>query len=82
MPVGISHLFDQRGRAVLEAAVERLPPGSPEDGTGRGLGFAQYKNVETHAAVAVELAVDDEAKVRLQRAVIAADAGEIVDRQD
>jgi CO/xanthine dehydrogenase Mo-binding subunit len=77
----LNHLSDQRGRAVLEAVAKRLPPGSPEDGIGRGLGFAQYKNVETYAAVAVELTVDDEAKVRLQRAVIAADAGEIVDCQ-
>lgn len=77
----LRHLFDRRGQAVLEAAAERLPPGSPEGGIGRGLGFARYKNAEAYAAVAIELAVDDEAKVRLRRAVIAADSGEIVDRQ-
>lgn len=77
----LRHLSDTRGRTVLEAAAKLLPPGSPESGVGRGIGFARYKNAEAYAAIAIEVAVDDEAKVHLRRAVIAADAGEIVDRQ-
>ena len=77
----LRHLSDPRGRAVLEAAAKLLPPGSPESGVGRGIGFARYKNAEAYAAIAIEVSVDDAAKVHLRRAVIAADAGEIVDRQ-
>jgi CO/xanthine dehydrogenase Mo-binding subunit len=51
-----------------------------ENGTGRGFGFAQYKNSAAYAAVAVDLTVDDMARVILRRAVVAADAGEIIDR--
>src|SRR5262249_29418364 len=49
-------------------------------GRGRGLAFARYKNVKAWCAVAVELSVDDEtAAIHLERAVLAADAGQIVD---
>ena len=78
------HLEDPRTRAVLDAAAERIgwtrrvesetPPG-----TGRGLAVARYKNVKGYCAVAVEARVGDDASVALHRAVIAADAGEIVD---
>ena len=47
---------------------------------GRGFGFARYKNEKAYCAVAIEVAVNDAARVRLRRAVIAADAGEIIDR--
>jgi CO/xanthine dehydrogenase Mo-binding subunit len=45
-----------------------------------GFGFARYKNAEAYAAVLVELRVDDAtAAVVLERIVIAADAGQVVD---
>jgi len=45
-----------------------------------GLAYARYKNSACYAAVVVEVAVDDDtAEVRLARAVIAADAGQVVD---
>jgi CO/xanthine dehydrogenase Mo-binding subunit len=45
-----------------------------------GIGFARYKNIAAYAAVIVTASVDDAtAAVRLRRAVIAADAGEVVD---
>ena len=76
----LRHLTDQRARKVVELAAERLgPPG--QDGIGRGIGFARYKNAEAYAAVGMELSVGDDARIVLQRAVIAADAGEIIDRQ-
>ena len=76
----LRHLTDRRARKVVELAAERLgPPG--RDGIGRGIGFARYKNAEAYAAVGMELSVGDDARIWLRRAVIAADAGEIIDRQ-
>jgi CO/xanthine dehydrogenase Mo-binding subunit len=77
----LRHLPDPRPRKVIEAAAERLASWSKSDGIGHGFGFAQYKNSAAYAAVGIALAVDDQAHVRLHRAVIAADAGDIVDRK-
>ncbi len=78
----LRHLSDPRGRAVIEAAAARLDPSGADcpEGRGRGLGFAQYKNSAAYAAVIMEVSVSDAAEIRLERCVIAADAGEIVDR--
>ncbi len=78
----LSHLSDPRGRAVIEAAAERLDPSGADcpEGRGRGIGFAQYKNSAAYAAVVMEVAVSDAGEIRLERCVIAADAGEIADR--
>ena len=79
------HLVDARTRAVLDAAAERLgwtarrAGTGPRDGSGRGIAVARYKNAKSYCAVAVETRVGDDAVVHLLRAVIAADAGEIVD---
>ena len=77
----LRHLTDPRARRLIESVAERLGPSKRGGGTGRGLAFARYKNSHAYAAVGIELSVDDDARVRLHRAVIAADAGEIVDRQ-
>ena len=67
------HLEDARTRAVLDTAAERFgwaartESGTPA-GTGRGIAVARYKNAK-----------GDDAVVHLIRAVIAADAGEIVE---
>ena len=76
------HLEDARTRAVLDAAAERIgwtarPAGNA--GAGHGIAVARYKNLKSYCAVAVEVQVSDDAKVDLRRAVIAVDAGEIVD---
>ena len=79
------HLEEPRTRAVLDAAAERFgwtarrAAANPGDGSGRGIAVARYKNAKSYCAVAVEARVGDDAVVRLLRAVIAADAGEIVD---
>ena len=77
------HLDDARTRAVLDTAAERFGwserPAGAGNGIGRGIAVARYKNRKSYCAVAVELAVGDDATVDLRRAVIAADAGEIVD---
>ena len=78
----LRHLSDPRGRAVIEAAAERLDPSGADcpEGRGRGIGFAQYTNSASYAAVVMEISVSDTGEIRLERCVIAADAGEIVDR--
>jgi CO/xanthine dehydrogenase Mo-binding subunit len=73
------HLADERAKAVLEAAAGHLASSPAAPGRGRGIGFAQYKNAKAYAAVGIELEVTDAAEVRLHRAVIAADAGQVVD---
>ncbi|MGB6539014.1 MAG: molybdopterin cofactor-binding domain-containing protein [Xanthobacteraceae bacterium] len=77
----LRHLIDERAHAVLNAAAERAQWGraNPRADTGRGLAFARYNNLKAYAAVIVDLRVDDAAKVHLDRIVIAADAGQIVD---
>jgi CO/xanthine dehydrogenase Mo-binding subunit len=80
----LRQLEDARARDVIRAAAERLGwPAQPRPrraGRGRGLGFARYKNAKAWCAVALELSVDDaSAAIRLERAVVAADAGQVVD---
>jgi CO/xanthine dehydrogenase Mo-binding subunit len=73
----LRHLADERARAVLEAAAEKAGP--RPDGRGRGIAFAQYKNRQSYVAVAVDLTVNrDSGHIRLERAVVAVDAGQIV----
>ncbi|MAU00383.1 MAG: aldehyde dehydrogenase [Anaerolineaceae bacterium] len=87
----LRHLKDERARAVIEAAAEKAnwqprtqPIGNGSAGaehsrSGRGIAFAQYKNIQCYTAVIVELTVDRENnEIKLQRAIIAADAGQIV----
>jgi nicotinate dehydrogenase subunit B len=79
----LRHLEDPRARDVVRAAAERAgwrPGEEREFGLGRGFGFARYKNAAGYAAVVIDLALDDETStIRVDRAVIAADVGEIVD---
>ncbi|MHA1939791.1 MAG: molybdopterin cofactor-binding domain-containing protein, partial [Candidatus Thorarchaeota archaeon] len=66
-----------RARAVIEAAVEKA--GRRPDGRGRGIAFARYKNQESYVAVVVDLSVNRaRGHIHLERAVLAADAGQIV----
>ena len=77
------HLEDARTRAVLDAAAERFGwtagAAGSGPGIGRGIAVARYKNMKSYCAAAVEVEVGDDAKVVLRRAVVAVDAGEIVD---
>lgn len=78
----LRHLEDGRARAVIEAAAEKAGWGQEEgkgNGWGQGMAFAQYKNRQTYAAVVVDVRVEVESGViYLERAVITADAGEVV----
>ena len=81
----LRHLDDARTRAVLAAAADRFgwrtrPAKAAGTGVkGHGIAVARYKNAKGYCAVAVEIEVGDDATINLERAVIAADAGEIVD---
>jgi CO/xanthine dehydrogenase Mo-binding subunit len=78
----LRNLKDGRARAVIRAAAEKAnwQPGQHfGQNRGRGLAFAQYKNRQCYAAVVVDLHVDRESgEIKLERAIIAADAGQVV----
>jgi CO/xanthine dehydrogenase Mo-binding subunit len=75
----LSVLTDARARAVIERVAQisnwqaALPSGT---GKGRGLGFAQYKNMAAYAAVVAEVEVEE--TVRIVRTWCAADGGLII----
>lgn len=79
----LRNLEDDRARAVLLAAADRSGWTAGErrgPGRGRGIGFARYKNAAGYAAVVIDLRLDDATSaIRVERAVIAADVGEVVD---
>jgi len=79
----LQHLTDERAKAVIEAAAQKIgwqPRLRPNgNGRGQGIAFAQYKNLQCYAAIAVEVTVDRESgQIAVPRAVIAADAGQVV----
>jgi CO/xanthine dehydrogenase Mo-binding subunit len=76
----LRHLADPRARAVVEAVASRAAWRSGGgDGRGQGFAFARYENDKAYAAVVVEVSVGSDAAIRLERAWIAADAGQVVD---
>jgi CO/xanthine dehydrogenase Mo-binding subunit len=82
----LAHLSDERARAVIEAGAARAaqrapgPSGDPQRPRGRGMAFSRYENHKCYAAVFVALEIDLASHaIRLLHAVIAADAGLIVD---
>jgi CO/xanthine dehydrogenase Mo-binding subunit len=78
----LKHLKDPRARAVIEAAAAKAgwQPGKKGDGSrGRGIAFAQYKNLAAYVAVVADVIVDRRTgKVRVERAVAAVDGGLII----
>jgi nicotinate dehydrogenase subunit B len=76
----LRNLEDERARAVIEAAADKANWGSPtEEKQGRGMAFARYRNSAAYCAVVVEARVDTESgEIHLVRAVIAAEAGQVV----
>lgn len=75
----LRHLDDKRARAVVTAAADRLNAIETPSNRGRGIAFSQYTNSKAYAAVGVELEVLDDATIKLHRAVVAVDAGQVVD---
>ncbi len=78
----LRHLKDPRARTVVEAVAARAPwkRKFKSDGThGLGFGFAKYKNLACYVACIAEVEVDRKTgKVKVQRVVTAADAGQII----
>ncbi|MFP2929806.1 molybdopterin cofactor-binding domain-containing protein [Pyxidicoccus sp. 3LG] len=77
----LRQLQDVRAKDVIQKAAERFgwsdAPRPP--GRGRGIAFARYKNVASYCAVCMEVSVDAQTgAIRVLRAVVAADAGEVV----
>jgi len=77
----LRHLDDERARDVVQTLGDRMAAdrAGADEGRGAGMAFARYKNVAAYCAVGIELGVTDEAAVKLHRAWIVADAGEVVD---
>jgi len=77
----MDYLSDYRAKAVLEAAVEKANSRIISKGVeqGRGFALARYKNAKCYAAVAVDVLVNDYGAIKLLKAVIAADAGQVID---
>ncbi len=78
----LAHLDDPRAVAVLREAARLggwggAAPAGP--GVGRGVAFAQYKNLMAYVAVVAEVAVDrGTGAIRVRRVATAVDAGEVV----
>ena len=79
----LNHLSDKRARDVIQKAAEKTnwTQGSSgqNNGYGRGIGFAQYKNQKCYVAVIFDVYVNTTTgQIHLKRATIAADAGHVV----
>jgi len=79
----LQHLQDRRAQDVLQAIADAAHwkdvTLQSQGGRGWGIAFAQYKNRQCYAAVAVEVEVDPEiGNISLLQAIITADAGQIV----
>jgi CO/xanthine dehydrogenase Mo-binding subunit len=78
----LRHLNDPRAAAVIETVRELagVAPGEDADrAPGRGLAFAQYKNLAAYLALVVDITIDRESGlVRVLRAYAALDAGQII----
>ncbi len=75
----LRHLEDERAKACVRVVADNLFKSKKQANKGRGIGFAQYTNSKAYSAVGVELEVGDDAVVKLHRAVVSVDAGQIVD---
>ena len=78
----LRHMKNPRARAVIELAAQKAGWKAGEKGTaganetkGRGIAFAQYKNLAAYCAVVADVTVDRAGNVRVTRAVAAVDAG-------
>jgi CO/xanthine dehydrogenase Mo-binding subunit len=78
----LRHLTDPRATAVIEAVRELagVAPGRNADqALGRGLAFAQYKNLAAYLAMVTDITIDRESGlIRVLRAYAALDAGQII----
>jgi CO/xanthine dehydrogenase Mo-binding subunit len=77
----LAHLHDERAKNVLRSLRDWLPVRPAGQFRGRGVGFAQYKNAQTHCAIAVDLRIEEApVAIHMERVWIVADAGLVIDR--
>ena len=78
----LQNLKDERAKAVIKTAAKKANWRYGKDlgsNRGQGIAFAQYKNRQCYTAVVVELTVKPEnGEIQLERVVIAADAGQVI----
>ena len=77
----LRHMKNPRARAVIELAAQKSgwkPNAKGNGNTGRGIAFAQYKNLAAFCAVVAEVTVDRNGNVKVTRAVSAVDAGLVI----
>ena len=74
----LAKLTDERARQVIQRAAELAgwSEARPEDGLGRGVAYARYKNVSAYCAVVAEVEATEDLKVR--RLIFVVDAGRVV----
>jgi nicotinate dehydrogenase subunit B len=74
----LEKLQDARAKAVIRRAAELAGWGSTttEEGIGRGIAYARYKNVSAYCAVVAEVEAAESLKVR--RLLVVVDAGRVV----
>ena len=77
----LRHMDDPRAQDVIRLAARQFgwPRRARQPGRGVGFAFSKYKNLMGYVAMAVEISVErDTGKVRLERAEVAVDCGQIV----
>lgn len=77
----MDHLQDPRAKTVIQQAAERFGwhAWRPAGASGRGIGFARYKNLAAYCCVCIEVQVNSvTGEIAVVRAVAAVDVGEIV----
>lgn len=77
----LRHMEDPRALDVIRLAAQKFgwPQRARKPGVGTGFAFGKYKNLMGYMAIAVEVAVERETgQVRLLRAEVAVDCGQIV----
>lgn len=73
----LRHLEDERARAVLEAAAGAAGWGTAlDEGHGRGIGLARYKDKGAYCAVVADVEAED--RVRVHRLTVAVDVGRVI----
>ncbi|WP_454766517.1 molybdopterin cofactor-binding domain-containing protein [Cupriavidus campinensis] len=77
----VRHMGDPRALDVIRLAAQKFgwPQRVRKPGHGAGFAFGKYKNLMGYVAMAVEISVErDTGQVRLERAEVAVDCGQIV----
>jgi nicotinate dehydrogenase subunit B len=77
----LRHLTDERARAVLQLAADTAAwePHVGPSGRGRGIALSRYKAEKAYVAAVVDVSVDtDTAEIRVERILLACDAGAVI----